>query len=729
MKNKTVQDFTLSAIPLLILFFLLAIPSSYAANSSDLQPAQELTLTTTKKVLIIYSTGIEKQKLLREGLFNRIQGEQIAKENRPEIFEEFMDNKRVRLNLADFDGVFMQYLKQKYANVKLNLVAAHISEAINFLNAHPELFPDVPRHILSNHVYSNSPSQPLLPAFFKAEQEKVFNGILQLFPTTQRIIIVKTKMKINRMNWVDLSGVNLRQKIQVELWDDFSFEELFRSAAQLPPNTVILFLHAIVDNKGQYNHEDVVATLSKASSVPVFIHVDSHLEYTDTVGGFIFSHKQLGDLFGRKLLGEEISDTPEALQAQLHGYYFNDQALKRWHIPDESLPKGSIIVGRKESILYTYRWYIAVTLFVIFSESILVGWLTRSLRTRKKLSLELVNERDYLELRVQERTMDLAVRTLQLEESRDLFRDAAKITKLGVFNFNLGTKELLWDKSMFSIYDIDPERCTFRGCNSSECSPVNCAVPLYIEWQKTVYAEDLPKIELALQSAIEQNTTFDTKFRIHRANNTTAIIQAIGQVYRDEQGKPSRLVGINQDITEREEAENIIRNLAFYDPLTHLPNRRLLAERLKQAISSHQRDNKQFAVMMMDLDKFKAVNDTFGHGAGDELLQQVAMRISDRLREHDTVARLGGDEFVVVLEAIRGNHDVAFVANALIETLTRPFALSQCDDVQISTSIGIAFYPQQGEDEYVLIDKADSALYQAKQNGRGCFVYFESQKL
>ncbi|MDD2864284.1 MAG: GGDEF domain-containing protein, partial [Methylococcales bacterium] len=200
------------------------------------------------------------------------------------------------------------------------------------------------------------------------------------------------------------------------------------------------------------------------------------------------------------------------------------------------------------------------------------------------------------------------------------------------------------------------------------------------------------------------------------------------EIYRDEKGAPLRLVGINQDVTEREEAEAIIHNFAYFDALTQLPNRRMLTEQLKHAISFSHREQKQFAVMVMDLDKFKPVNDTLGHRAGDALLIQVAARIKARLREHDTVARLGGDEFVVLLANIHSLDDTARVANALIETLSKPFVLAQSNNVQIGTSIGIAFYPQHGIDADELIDKADIALYQAKHNGRGCFAYYDENE-
>ncbi len=178
------------------------------------------------------------------------------------------------------------------------------------------------------------------------------------------------------------------------------------------------------------------------------------------------------------------------------------------------------------------------------------------------------------------------------------------------------------------------------------------------------------------------------------------------------------------DITVRKEAEEQIKQFAFYDSLTRLPNRRKLLERLEHCIAVGMREQVKFAVLMLDLDRFKAVNDNFGHLAGDELLQQVAERISKRLRNTDMVARLGGDEFVVLLADISRKEDAARVADMIVSDLTTPFQLSQHGDVQIGTSIGISLYPEHGDAPEMLMDNADVALYQAKNNGRGCFAYF-----
>ncbi len=189
-------------------------------------------------------------------------------------------------------------------------------------------------------------------------------------------------------------------------------------------------------------------------------------------------------------------------------------------------------------------------------------------------------------------------------------------------------------------------------------------------------------------------------------------------------GVVTHYVGTHTDITERKAAEEQITQLAFYDPLTRLPNRRLLQERLKHGINVERREGKQLALLMLDLDRFKAVNDSLGHLAGDELLKQVALRITARLRDVDMVARLGGDEFVVLLEDITQPEDAARVAEEIIIDLSKPFTLSQSDDVRIGVSIGISLHPQHGDSFEILLDHADAALYQAKDGGRGCFAYY-----
>ncbi|MDO9271358.1 MAG: EAL domain-containing protein [Methylobacter sp.] len=228
----------------------------------------------------------------------------------------------------------------------------------------------------------------------------------------------------------------------------------------------------------------------------------------------------------------------------------------------------------------------------------------------------------------------------------------------------------------------------------------------------------------AMWETIERTGTWQGEIWDRRKNGEVYPKWLIISVVKGDDGRITHYVGTHIDITERKAAEEQIKQLAFFDPLTQLPNRRLLQERLKHGIDVERRDGKQLALLMLDLDRFKSVNDSLGHMAGDELLQQVAARITTRLRDVDMVARLGGDEFIVLLEDIAHPEDAARVAEEIIVDLSKPFCVEQGEDIQISASIGISLYPQHGDNPELLMDHADAALYQAKDAGRGCFAYF-----
>ena len=175
-----------------------------------------------------------------------------------------------------------------------------------------------------------------------------------------------------------------------------------------------------------------------------------------------------------------------------------------------------------------------------------------------------------------------------------------------------------------------------------------------------------------------------------------------------------------RDVSEQTRMENSIREMAFKDALTGLPNRVLLMDRLEQSIIACDRKKCRCAVLFLDLDRFKPVNDTFGHDTGDELLRQVAKRLAGSLRRNDTVARLGGDEFVIVFPEFSDQEDLNFVARKIIKILAEPFEISG-HVVQTGTSIGIALFPEDGTVAQDLIAHADAAMYVVKRDGRGSF--------
>jgi diguanylate cyclase len=175
-------------------------------------------------------------------------------------------------------------------------------------------------------------------------------------------------------------------------------------------------------------------------------------------------------------------------------------------------------------------------------------------------------------------------------------------------------------------------------------------------------------------------------------------------------------------------ANEQLRNLALNDRLTGLPNRTLLEDRMAQALARAQRSKESFALMFVDLDNFKPVNDTHGHRIGDDLLKAVAKRLTGSVRKSDTVARTGGDEFVIVLHELQGTPDAAMVGRKILDELTRPFFI-EGRELAISCSIGISVYPENGKTVAMLLANADTAMYHAKRGGRNNFRFFDPEMI
>ena len=253
----------------------------------------------------------------------------------------------------------------------------------------------------------------------------------------------------------------------------------------------------------------------------------------------------------------------------------------------------------------------------------------------------------------------------------------------------------------------------------------------------TVHPDDFDRVRLACERAIANGDAFAIEHRIFQSGGTLRHVrQQVEVIKHDESGRALHLAGAVHDITRRKDAEEQIRRLAYYDTLTGLPNRLLFTEQLEKSIASAERQGEQVAIMFVDLDHFKRVNDTLGHGAGDELLKVVSTRLANSIRALDSVsrgagdhgansiARLGGDEFIVMLNDLHRVNDAAGVARRLVATLNEPVTV-QGTELYVSGSVGVAMYPNDGTDIDTLLMNADTAMYRAKEAGRGGFQFYD----
>ncbi len=305
---------------------------------------------------------------------------------------------------------------------------------------------------------------------------------------------------------------------------------------------------------------------------------------------------------------------------------------------------------------------------------------------------------------------DLVTKTKLLDESQ-------KIAKLGGWELDLISTELFWTKETFRIHetseqDFDPT--------------VDAGLNLYLPESKKV-------LEVALHKAISEGENYDLTLQMYTTKGRKIDVRTTCIVTQTN-GITTKLTGIFQDISEQmktlrslENSNQSLKNHAHYDPLTNLPNRNLLSERMRSAMLRSKRSEKSVAIAFIDLDGFKKINDQYGHKIGDEFLCHISNNLKNCIRECDTLARFGGDEFVAILDEI--NHEQSFtpMLNRMLEAVATPVIIDG-KSLKVSGSIGVTLYPEDPSNSDQLIRHADQAMYIAKQSGKNTFYLFDVEK-
>jgi diguanylate cyclase (GGDEF)-like protein/PAS domain S-box-containing protein len=315
---------------------------------------------------------------------------------------------------------------------------------------------------------------------------------------------------------------------------------------------------------------------------------------------------------------------------------------------------------------------------------------------------------DLTELRQAEETQRAHEAALRASEERlALAMDAASD---GLWDLNVQTGEAWFSERWFTMLGYRPNEYQGR----------------FETWELLVNPDDRDRASAKLAEHLEgRSATYECEVRMRRKNGSWCWILTRGKVVsRDEAGKPIRIVGTHIDIDARKAAEAQVAYMAGHDTLTDLPNRRLFRERLDHVLAEVCRHGKPCAVLCLDLDRFKAVNDRLGHLAGDTLLSTVASRLKSLVRADDTLARLGGDEFAILLGRAGTWQEIAGLAKRLIAAVEAPVTLGQ-QQAEVGLSVGIAIAPDHCADSDGLLNRADLALYRAKAEGRNTYRFFE----
>jgi diguanylate cyclase (GGDEF)-like protein/PAS domain S-box-containing protein len=297
-----------------------------------------------------------------------------------------------------------------------------------------------------------------------------------------------------------------------------------------------------------------------------------------------------------------------------------------------------------------------------------------------------------------------------LQRSQDRLAEAQRIARLGNWEWNIVTGELHWSDEVYRIF----------GLTSHE-SGVN-----YEAFLGRVHPDDRQYVLAAVDKALHEHEPYRAEYRILQPDKTERVVHEQGEVTFNADGKPLRMIGTVQDVTEHKQAQERLSYLAYYDTLTGLPNRVMLVERMQQAMAESRRVERVVAIMFLDLDRFKFINDTLGHDIGDALLKMAAERLSALLRPGDTISRYGGDEFTVVLANVAHADDVTRIAQKILERFAHPFRIGG-RDLFVTSSIGITLYPLDDGSVENLLKNADAAMYHAKERGRNTFQFYTAE--
>jgi diguanylate cyclase (GGDEF)-like protein/PAS domain S-box-containing protein len=295
-----------------------------------------------------------------------------------------------------------------------------------------------------------------------------------------------------------------------------------------------------------------------------------------------------------------------------------------------------------------------------------------------------------------------------LDTLAEQLRETQAVAKVGIWEWDVADNQVRWSDELYRIFGLSPQAFpgTFEG------------------YLALVHAEDKAVVQGSIERSLRSLEPFDFVHRTVVSNGSVRWLQCRGRVGALA-GRPVQMTGACQDVTAQREAAEALSKLALHDPLTGLPNRSLFMDRLGQALRRLDRSDRVLAVLFVDLDRFKAINDRLGHAAGDEMLTGVAGRLREVLRPHDTVARLGGDEFVVLCEDLDDDRAALRVAERVLGALDRPVA---CGDQEVvcSASIGIALTRRSEVTPDALLRDADMAMYRAKETGRHRIEVFDN---
>jgi diguanylate cyclase (GGDEF)-like protein len=414
----------------------------------------------------------------------------------------------------------------------------------------------------------------------------------------------------------------------------------------------------------------------------------------------------------------------------------NNLVYKRFPIEKDGEVIGYIDIAYHLALteLYFKNYRQSVLLFALFIIFAIVGllvYLYRKIKALNVLALRLnyvdpkrkepiASPDNYYEInhitsavnrlleRIREYAGSLKKMNKELLENKKRLIDAQRIAQMASWTYWPETKQLDVSLEFYRLFELDAKK------RSIDVDYILCAI----------HPDDKKRFLAIMQEAIDKGGRFDFVHKIITSRGKVKHFHTEGRV-RKSKNAPIEVMGISMDVTEEMEAKQQAEHMAFHDPLTNLLNRRAFLDRIEYLTKMAKRHEQSFALLFLDLDNFKLINDSYGHSAGDELLIETSKILKESIRKTDLIARIGGDEFVVVLTDITDERSVEHVGKKLLSAVTSKFA-DNYRSCMVTASLGIALFPKDAQDPETLLQYADAAMYEAKKLGKNRYQFFSS---
>lgn len=650
--------------------------------------------TEAKNILLLYSYGAGGKGIavFDDGLVATLSAGGVGVNN---LFFEFLDLER---NEADpqYRPRIRHLLEQKYVDRHIDLVITVQQPALNFLqNEGRHIAPGAPAITLQAPMPSatEAGTRRYVSLLTRFDIKGTLERALQLFPDTRRVVFVSGSSEADRKMVADAARIAAawQGKLAFEYTFDLPLETLLKRVASLPPHTFIIFTQYNQDVSGNVTVAyEVEGRVVKAANAPVFGLYDFNL-VNGGIGGSVVAVKELGKTTGKlalELLNGKLRLTQAVNRIDIPSIpMFDWSQIKRWGGDLNGLPGDSVVINRLPTFWQQYRAYVIGLATFILLQFLLIAALLVNMRRRAQA--------------------EQAIR-----ESDERNQSLLAVSPDGI-----------WIHNKARIEYVNDALVKMLGYGSMQDFVGRTIYEFFVPEFREALRERVANIAITLGRAPLTETVMLCRDASRLEVETTASAF--------QQGDEIRTISIIRDITARRKTEDRIEKLAFFDQLTGLANRALLLDRLRQTMAASSRSGDYGALLFIDLDNFKALNDTSGHDTGDLLLQQVAQRLTLSVREGDTVARFGGDEFVVILAGLSTAEGeaaaaVETVAEKILASINRTFQLGNVSH-QSTASMGVTLFRGDLASIDDLMKQADLALYKAKGAGRNTFRFFDLQ--